>query len=662
MAFPPLPAPLSRGLGLLLLIAAGFSIYGPTLNGGWVWDDTYLVEFNHQLRSLPGLADIWLAPPASFYWPLTWTFLWIQWHLWGAATLGYHLVNLLLHLASALLIWRVLERLGLRWGWLAALIFIVHPLAVESVAWISEVKNTLSLPLYLLAFDAWLSADEAKPHAYLRCVLLYLAAMLAKTTTIVLPLVLLLYCWWKRGRVTRVEFLRILPFLAIAAILGLVTIHAQGAMAARRPFHESLTTRLLDAGACVVFYLHKFLLPLHLDPLYPQRGHGPAVILAALTGALLIVLLAVLARSRIPWGRHVVFALGFFLLNLLPVCGLIPVGGASWVADHHAYLPMIGLIALAVLALQSLHDRFPRARLPEFALIALLAAGLALASHAYSAVFASNQALWAYVTTQNPRSALAQNNLGYELLLQGQFTPARQLFLTAIRLDPTFAYAYNNLGDVLLRRHDLAGSMAQYQKGAAVDPRDPGARDGMGNVLLQSGQFAAAAEQFRQALALDPNNVAALKGLGLALNSAGQFQDALAPLQQAVALDPNDTDVHYNLGIAYAHTSHLPQAMEQYRQALALDPTNANVYNNVGNLFFAAHQWPQACDAFALAVKLKPDFAEAYNNLGSALAMSGRFPDAAQQFQLALKYRPDYPEARANLTKVQALEKTPPAP
>ncbi len=214
-------------LPALAIVAAALFIYAPALNGAWLWDDNLLIFSNARLHSLTGLGKIWFAAPTTDYWPLTWTLLWLEWHLWGDAQLGYHLVTLALHVASAFLIWRILARLGLRRGWIGALLFTVHPLAVESVAWISEIKNTLSLPLFLLAFEAWLDAEEKRPGAYPRSVALYLLAMLAKTSTVMLPLVLALYCWWKRDRITRAEWLRLVPYIAVALMLGAVTLHFQ---------------------------------------------------------------------------------------------------------------------------------------------------------------------------------------------------------------------------------------------------------------------------------------------------------------------------------------------------------------------------------------------------------------------------------------------------
>ena len=191
----------------------GIWVYWPAFHGDWLWDDSSLIRDNTRLRSFYGLYEIWFSAPETDYWPLSWTLLWLEWHLWQDQTVGYHVASLGLHLISAFLIWRLLSKLGLRWGWIGGLLFVLHPLAVESVAWMSEIKNTLSLPLFLLSLEALIETDETNsPWAYGRSFLLYLAAMLAKTSVITLPFVFLLYCWWKRDRIAWSDFRKIIPF------------------------------------------------------------------------------------------------------------------------------------------------------------------------------------------------------------------------------------------------------------------------------------------------------------------------------------------------------------------------------------------------------------------------------------------------------------------
>ena len=286
-------------LQALVIVAAGLWIYWPALDGDWFFDDNTLIATNSNLRSLQGLWQIWSAP-TNYYLPLTSTLLWIEWQLWGNEPLGYHLCNLALHILSGFLIWRLFNRLGLRWGWFGGFLFVIHPLAVESVAWVSEIKNTLSLPLFLLSFDAWLDAEEKK-SSYLRSVFFYCAAMLAKTSTIMLPLVLLLYCWWKRGRVTRQELIQTIPYFFIAVVLGLATVLLQSQEQGAE--FGGFATRLIGAESAIFFYLGKFIFPATLMPIYPRWNLDTPSFLQVMALPTLVVLLFGFWTQRKGWGR-----------------------------------------------------------------------------------------------------------------------------------------------------------------------------------------------------------------------------------------------------------------------------------------------------------------------------------------------------------------------
>ena len=382
-----------------ILVAVGLWIFSPAFNGDWIWDDSMLVKDNETLRSLPGLGRIWFAAPATDYWPLTWTLLWVEWHLWGAHTLGYHLCSVALHLTSAFLIWRLLDKLGLRWGWLGGLIFVVHPLVVESVAWISEIKNTLSLPFFLLSLNAYIDTDQGVgKRGYGRALLFYLLAMLSKSSVVMLPGVLLLYNWWRHGRITRLDIGRMLPWFAIALALGSVTLYFQASHYTESDVvrDRGIITRLIGAGAAIFFYLGKFILPVDLLPIYPRWNLNPPSPSWFLTLPLLALTLAALWTKRETWGRHALLGVGFFLINLLPVIGLCRMTwmNVSWVADHLVYLPMIGLIGCAVAVLEAMHRNATRAARPYlFVAITALIVLMAGESHGYAGMWVNLKTL-----------------------------------------------------------------------------------------------------------------------------------------------------------------------------------------------------------------------------------------------------------------------------
>jgi protein O-mannosyl-transferase len=546
----PLPTALSWQVvaQMAAIVLAALVIYWPALGGQWLWDDDLLVTANLRLRDLHGLFQIWFAAPINDYWPLTWTLLWIEWHLFGNAPFMYHAVSLALHVCSAFLLWRLLGRLGLRWGWLGGLLLVIHPLMVESVAWVAEIKNTLSLPLFLLSCDAWLDAEEGKRHAYGKSIAFYLAAMLAKSSTVMLPAVLLLYCWWKRRTVTRQEWLRMVPYVVIAATLGFITIYFQNPayfQLKRHLMHPvdpgGPMTRVLRAGAIVYFYLGKFVLPAGLLPIYPRSTLDAPIWLLTLALPCLALLLLVLWLKRNSWSRTALFGLGFFFINILPVTGLVRMKyfEVSWVADHLAYLPAIGLIALAVAGVEKLAALSNRLLLPYgAAVLVLLLAALAWQSRADASLYTDQETLWTYGVQGNPDEELPNNMLGVALLHNGHFTAAIDAYERALKANPDDVEAYSNLG--------------------AID--------------IQTGQMDQANMYLRHALRIDPDFPDAHANLGSILLYQRQLPQALGEFQQALHDRPESPDMHFEIGVILQSTGHSAEAIQQFEQVLQLDP------------------------------------------------------------------------------------------
>jgi Tfp pilus assembly protein PilF len=563
-------------LPALAIIAAALFAYWPALNGTWLWDDNLLVYSNTRLHTFAGLGKIWFVAPTTDYWPLTWTLLWIEWHLWGDAPLGYHLASLALHLAGAFLFWRVLARLGLRRGWIAALLFTVHPLAVESVAWISEIKNTLSLPLFLLAFDAWLDTEEGRPHAYPRSLAFFVLALLAKTSTIMLPLVLVLYCWWKRGRVTRAELTRLLPFVAIALGFGLITLHFQGRGHPMPPVEPGgFIARLTLAGTAIFFYLGKFLLPLDLLTIYPAWPLDPPTWPQFLALPALGLLLGLLYFSRKTWTRHALFGFGFFLITALPILGLANMQWPQFspVADHLIYLPMLGLAGLTAAALDLVLEKIPT-QLDSLALglIALALAGLAVAAHHNARHYRNPMALWSHTLAFNLAAWPAWNGLGSALLDNGRAAKAISSLHQAVLLKPDFEQAHYNLANAFLALGKTSEAIREYSIALQLNSNDAQARYNFGNALLQSNRLPEALAQYEQALQLIPDSAEIRGNYGQALMRSGSTADALDQFQQAAQLDPASPIAAYNLGLAHLQIGQTADAIAQFQRTLQLDP------------------------------------------------------------------------------------------
>jgi tetratricopeptide (TPR) repeat protein len=634
---PPNDFPASHWLILvqaLTIAAAVLWIYWPALRGGWLWDDDSYLTDNPLLREPNRLWNAWFQPGSFIeYYPIQETVQWAQWHLWGLDPLGYHVTNVVLHLMSALLVWRLLSKFGLRLAWLGGLIFAIHPAQVESVAWISELKNTLSLPPFLLAMCAWIDYEEEGRKAdYLLALGLFLIAMLCKITMAPFPLLILLFAWWKSGQIGWRDVAKSGPFWCISLALGFTTIWAgqnylehNHAGTDAVPLGGALS-RLAAAGLSLSFYFSKCFLPVNLMPVYPQWTVDPPDLWQFLPWLAFGVAIYWLWTKRQSWGKHVLLGLAFFILFLAPFLGFRSISymSFSWVMDHFLYLPSIGLIGLVVAGLGQVEDRLSAPmRLCGKGLVVVILVVLALGSRSYAKKFLSEETLWTYELKHNPGACLAYNNLGLALLKAGQSHEAIEQFEKAIQIRPDYAEAHNNFGDALRR----------------------------------AGRMPEAMEQFEQALEIMPDYAEAHNNLGDALRQTGHIPEAMEQFNQAFQIKPDYAEAHYNLGLALFQSGRMLDAIDQYQQALQIKPDYAEAHNNLGNTMLQIGELSDAIEQFEQALQIKPDYAEAHNNLGAAFFHRGQMPDAIEQFKQALLIDPGFSDARDNLSKVQALQK-----
>jgi hypothetical protein len=334
------------------LVALTLLVYITAILSGFVWDDdTHLID-NMVLKEY-GLYRSWFTSEQFNYWPVTWTSYWLEYQLWGLNPTGYHAVNVLVHAANALLIWRILIQLNVPGAWMAAVVFAVHPVNVESVAWISQQKNTLSMFFFLLSLLWYLRFDYSGHRGlYWTAVSLFVLAMLSKGAVATLPVVLLMCVWWLRKTISHRDLLGSLPFFAVSALMSIVEIWFQYVRAIGGDIvrDDSFFARLAGAGWVVWFYLYKALLPLNLSFIYPRWEIDPTNWLSYIPGLVLIGLLWLCWRFRQSWGQAVLFALGYFVVTLGPVLGFFNIYFMkySFVADHYQYVSIIGIIALLV--------------------------------------------------------------------------------------------------------------------------------------------------------------------------------------------------------------------------------------------------------------------------------------------------------------------------
>ncbi len=538
---------LAGGLGLTLAIALA---YLPAMHGGPVWDDDYMLTGNPVMTQAGGLWRILFDPSAmQVYYPLTSATLWLESRLFGLTDLtGYHVVNVLLHAANAVVLWRLLRRLDVPGAFAAAAAWGLHPVGVESVAWVTEHKNTLSGLLYLTSLWALLRSlgvigPERRPRAgrawYAVALATFALALAAKTTAVTLPAAALLVAWWKAGRVRRRDVWAVVPFVAVAAVAGAVTQHVETHVTGTWDPAWSLTPpqMVLVAGRALWFYAAKLAWPAGLSFAYPRWRVDPAAAGQWAYPAAAAGVIAGLWAARGRVGRGPVTGVLFFAGTLVPALGFFHVlyQRYSFVADHFQYLAGVGLIAVAAAAVA-------RTRLPPPAKVAIAAAVLVTLAGltARSARrFASDAAVWRAALDVDPGSTLANLNYGSALVGAGDYDAA-MVPLRRAAADPTSAgRVWYNLGLIADGRRDYRGAVACFARSAAVEPFDPRSHFEYGETLLVTGRFPAAAAELRRAVALRPGWAGAHDTLGVCLLHLGRPADAAAEFAAAGRLDPS---------------------------------------------------------------------------------------------------------------------------
>jgi tetratricopeptide (TPR) repeat protein len=529
-----------------LLFALLLLVYWPALRGGFVWDDALLIDQNPVIKGKAGLGSVWLH--SDF--PLTMSAIWLQWSLWGKNPAGYHVVNVLLHGIGCLLIWRVLWRLKIPGAWLAAALFAVHPVCVGSAAWISELKNTLSLPLFLLSILCYLNSESAGTGGknttlwYGLSLGTFLLALLSKTSTVMLPVVLLAIAWWQRGKITPQDGKRTLPFFLLALAFGLMSIRFQAeVMTGQTVQTENFFGRLAGAGMAIWFYLGKTLLPLSLNLIYPRWTINAAAPLAYLPLAFLLAAFAVCWHFRRSWGRGPLFALGCFAITLFPVLGFFDMYylAISRVSDHLQYLPMVALIGLVAAWLSStFHGK------ALGIVCATWIAALSILSWNRARVFSSDESLWRDTLSKNRASWSAHNNMGCILAEKGEIADAIKEFKASLQINSRNASAHRNLGRALALQNELPQAEYHLRTALEIKLRDADAHRTYGSVLAQLGRNDEAIKQLTEANRLDPDAETSSQLAGL-FQQEGKVRETIEQYRKALALNPNALEALNNL-------------------------------------------------------------------------------------------------------------------
>jgi tetratricopeptide (TPR) repeat protein len=536
----------------LILILFVILTYTPVWQAGFVWDDDRVLTVNHCTVGPLGLKEIWTTSAADIC-PLTLTTFWVEHALWGLGPLPYHLVNVLLHGASAVLLWRVLRGLRVQGAWLGAALWALHPVAVESVAWITEMKNTESSLFFLLSilfFVRWLRAKELDRRTgvgwnYALTLLFVALAMASKSSTVILPVVLCLCAWWMERRWYWRNLARVAPIFLMSIAASALSIWTQGLQLATVTDPQWVRTwpeRLATAGDALWFYLGKLLWPHPLITIYPRWRIDATQWVSYLPLLAVIVILSIFWLKRELWSRAWFFAFAYFMAALLPALGLIDnyIFRFSLVFDHFQYLASIGPLALVGTGLARYSDLIiPKKPLLQLTLCAGLLLILGMASWPRTWNYASEETLWTDTLAKNPNSWLGHNNLGLAFLRKEQRDEAFMHFQKSLEINPNYVEARSNLGLTLFQKGQLDEAVAQYQKALEIDPNSLVTHANLGNALFKKRQLHEAIAQYQKASQLDPNSFAIRYNLGVALFQNGQLDEAIIQFHETLRLKPD---------------------------------------------------------------------------------------------------------------------------
>jgi len=661
-------------------------------------DHMYVLDNTHVTSGLTLENVRWAfrSDYAANWHPLTWLSHMLDCQLFGLNPWGHHLSSVLLHgLNAGLVFWLLQMMTGAPWrSLLVAALFALHPLRVESVAWVSERKDVLSSFFGLLALIAYVGyaqgsrQNPATPNPqhvsrftfhvsllYFLSLFLFALGLMSKPMLVTWPLVMLLLDYWPLGRMqnaqtsdtqhaTRNTLLRLvrekIPFFVLVALMSVVTFVVQsqgGAMTGVTSL--PLGARVGNALISYCRYLGKLFRPVDLVACYWHPGQWPLgkVLLAA--GVILGISAVVWAQRR----RYPYLLMGWFwfLGMLVPVIGLVQVGEQA-MADRYTYLPSLGVLILAVWGMCELTRGW------RYHVIALsVASGAAMVlclalTRQQIGYWKDGVALFGHALEVANDNQIAHTAFGDALGRKGKMDEAIGQYQEALRLKPGYALAHNNLGIALSLKGQADEAIRQFQEAIRLKPDYPEAYYSLGLMFVNKGKIDEAIRQFQEALRLRPSYAEALNNFGVVLGRSGRLEEATRRLQEAVRLRPDDAVFHCNLGNALAIKGQINEAIRQYQQAIRLKPTYADAHNNLGNALLGKGQIDMAISGFQAAIQLKTNYAEAHNNLGIAFIGKGQLDDAIKQFEEAVRLKPDFADARTNLNRALGTKSQSPQP
>jgi protein O-mannosyl-transferase len=664
----------------LALTAMTFAVFGQTARHEFVnFDDNDYVYENavvSQGLTLKGIEWAFSGSHSANWHPLTWLSHMLDCQIYGLHPAGHHLTSVLIHTAGVIALFLVLRQMtGALWrSAFVATVFAIHPLRVESVAWVAERKDVLSGLLFVLTVGAYVfySRRPSSPGRYALVILLFALGLMCKPMLVTLPLVLLLLDYWplRRAESPRKLVLEKLPLLALSAAGCVITLLAQRG-AIQSTVSYSMPARVANAMVTGIVYLGQMVWPVKLAAFYPypQNGLPPLKVALAALALASVSTLVIWRRRQQPW-----LWVGWFwyLIMLLPVIGIIKVGGQAH-ADRYTYLPQIGISVAVTWLAAEWHPN----RVIGGGLMAGVLAGLMVCAWNQAAYWQDSATIWTRTiacTTDNdtaeyclgntlrqkgredeailhyrkaleiyPAYASAHYNLGNTLLQEGRLEDAIRQFQSTLQLTPDSAAAHLNLGIALFQEGRVDESIPHFQRAAEITPGDDKAHNDLGNALMEKGRLDEAISHFQNALQIKPDSAPAHLNLGLALFRKGRVDDAISYFRKALELTPAYPAAHCNLGDALLQKGEAAGAVSHYQKALQLEPANAQIQDHLAWVLATCSQGAvrDGGKAVQLAEQAnqitRGESQRVLRTLAAAYAESGRFPEAVETAQRALR-------------------------
>ena len=592
-----------------------------------------------------GLQKIWSSLAVSRYYPLTLTTFWVERRLWGLNPVGYHALNIALQALNAIVVFLLLRRLKLPGAWLAAALWAIHPVNVESVAWATELKNVQSGAFFFLSLLCFLRFDE-QPRGkwYFLSLITFAAALLSKPSAVILPFVLLLLAWWQRRRIQRRDLVCAAPFFVMSAAMSLLTIMEQRGHIERAPQDWSLSfaQRFLLAGRALWFYLAKIFWPADVMFVYPRWSldTGSVSLWLPLAGAVAVAI-GLWHRRQHRWAAATMFGLGYFAIALLPVLGFMDIYyfRYSFVGDHFQYLASLGPIALLTAAMTTYIQSGPL----RVAMTSVAAAVLTTLTWQHTRAFHDDGTLWRDTLLRNPDAAIAHNNLGILLDLDKKYAAATEQYREALAIKPNYLEAHTNYGLLLIELKQYKQAEEELQKALRIKPDFSKANYCLGLLYYREGRWNDAVPHYEAAIREEPGMAEAHYDLGCVWQQQKQWARAAANFQNALIVRPDYPEAHNNLGNVLAEKGNLSEAVSQYEQALKLSPDFGLAHYNLSLKLIQLNRSDEAVDHLRRVIRLQPLFPDSYVELAKLFVEKNRFAEAIAVLEDGLTANPHNP-------------------